>query len=526
MLPLSYLDIPRHLTLPDEITDQILTALSLLSHSRLSGTISLCTSLLRASLTTSAIISLDQRLALFLLLAAAHEDPSLVHHYRRKATWVYEEAVLAIDASALAAASGPVRQSILVGDEGEPTDAMYWGDDWGGEGDFEGVELREWTNGVGDLLNVLASYQVEVEAQFTRAGQNMQDAASAGGLAARKECRQKIVEGVGAWFGRTSRSTSDGAKRVGFSMNGELPWKEEDLIDSYAVGTEQEPEQQADLPLEKLIPPGVLETIEEAPRSSIATIWPGSDAGADQEAYGESQKSSQRPSVMDIEWPVAKADYAVKPVHNDEQMIDSAHTVEPNWPRTPQQPVILYNDPDIFRSGRPSTGDEIETRRSVRTEDHFSRAKDWPLTDRQYRSPEPQWQNEAAQPLRDWHLNEHYVPAELLRYTEQAPVVPSLPFNYNTLPRMTPPERPPTRRAMSNGQENDVVRKPTSSIPNIDQADQHKGNEAVAKESPTSETKSKEQQKSVKALPRKDDTDDRIVADPYLVKSGIWRMIS
>jgi hypothetical protein len=533
MLPLSYLEIPRHLTLPDEITDQILTALSLLSASRLSGTISLCSAILRASVTTSSLISLDQRLALFLLLAAAHEDPSLVHHYRRKATWVYEEAVIAIDASALVAASGPVRQSVVVGDEGEPTDAMYWGDDWGGEGDFEGAELREWTNGVGDLLNVLSTYQVHVEAHFTRVGQNVGEVATSDGLAARRECRQKIVDGVGAWFGRRSKPVKDPAKRVGFLAQEEMvPWKEEDLIDSYAVS----PEKGSEIPLEHLVPPGVLATIEEAPRSSVATIWPGVEADAEQEAYKESLRSQQRSqaSVMDIEWPIAKADYAVQPVKSNEEMIDSAHATDAPWASPPRQPVILYNDPDIFQSGRPSTGGEKAANRAMQLEGHFQRAQDWPLTPREYRPPETQWQPEPRQPLQNWNLNEHYLPGDLPQYTEQTPAPAALPFHYNIVPSIAPPDRPPTRRGPSfEGQEITTTRRPMSSIPeppdlppDINHADQNKRIEAVAKENRSDETKPKEQQNPVKPLPKKDDPDDGVVADPYLVNSGIWKMIS
>src|ERR1700744_5024953 len=121
MLPLSYLAIPPHLTLPDEITDQILTALTFLSRSRLANTISLCTSLLRTSVSNLAqvLLSPDQRLALYLILGAAYEDPSLVHHYRRKATWVYEEVVLALDATFHAAVPSN-RRSVLV-DHGPDT---------------------------------------------------------------------------------------------------------------------------------------------------------------------------------------------------------------------------------------------------------------------------------------------------------------------------------------------------------------------------------------------------------------------
>jgi hypothetical protein len=519
MLPLSYLDIPPHLTLPDEITDQILTCLSFLSRSRLASTISLGSSLLRASISNSAatLLSLDQRLALFLILAAAYEDPGLVHHYRRKATWAYEEAVLAIEASTLAAVAAS-RRSVLL----EPDESAYWGDDWGAEG---ADEIRIWINGVGDLLNVLAAYQSEVQAHVGRHTTGAGDT----GLRARLACREQVVRGVGAWFGRTEGRP----KRVSFVLQETLTWREEDILDAYADAYAG-----LDEPLE--VPPGILAVVNDTPRDSTETVWPSVGLGAedDGEAYesrNQEPENSER-EMMAIHWPVTstRQDYAIGPVRDVGEVPPLPVSEERKFPVIEtHRPRILYNDPDIFSMTRPATAGKDLNRRA---QFESPRPNEWPLMNRRY--AQHQQISQQSAPLREWPLNEHYIPGDLAQYTEEPPQVPKLPVRYSSLPPIKPPvkvESPPiifspTREATEKALRRKPIIKnvptPTEQVRSSPHAEisnepllstHHPTTQMTEGRTESKPTISKEQ--------RKVDSDEKIVADPFLMESGIWKML-
>ncbi|HEX3640440.1 MAG TPA: hypothetical protein VHV10_04055, partial [Ktedonobacteraceae bacterium] len=418
MLPLSYLAIPPHLTLPDEITDQILTALTFLSRSRLANTISLCTSLLRTSVSNLAqvLLSPDQRLALYLILGAAYEDPGLVHHYRRKATWVYEEVVLALDATFHAAVPSN-RRSVLV-DHGPDTryQGGDWGVDWGADGtdDDDARDLRDWVNDIGNLLNVLATYQTEVERHFALVLHAPVEAATGDRLRARQDCRARVVRGVGAWFGRIEARE----KRVGFVLQEQLAWREEEIVDAYA-NDDLEHEALLDLP------PNILASIDYQPQPSTETVWPTVLIGEEGNGEGYSLRTRgvqpDNKAIMDIEWPVATRDHAVKPCesHAQDDTRDNARVQGLGTSEDHQRPLILYNDPDIFHRARPSTAGKHLNKAESHRRDQPVWPNEWPLMGGQYQSPQSKYPVGETRGLSKWSLSEHNIPSDLLRHGEE-----------------------------------------------------------------------------------------------------------
>jgi hypothetical protein len=537
MLPLSYLAIPPHLTLPDEITDQILTALTFLSRSHLANTISLCTSLLRPSISNpaQAILSLDQRLALYLILAAANEDPGLVHHYRRKATWMYEEAVLSLDATFLAAAIPTNRRSVLAN---ERTDARYWGGDWGADGDDgdDGRELRGWVNSIGDLLNILASYQPLIERQFAAAMHAPEEADSEDSLAARVDCRARVVNGVGAWFGRPAGR----GKRVSFVLEERLAWREEDILDAYA-------DEDLDHDILLDFPPNIISSTEDQARASTETVWPAvlieSDEGG--EAYSSTNEGVQYEdaAVMDIQWPIASREYAFRPPESHHTRVDGrrhGRIQEFGLGDDPHRPMILYNDPDIFQRGRPSTAGKYLNRTGVHNHNHPARSNEWPLMGNRYQSLELEYPEGEASNIGKWPLNEHYIPSDVPPYGEQPPTKANLPFEHEMLPAIQEAEKPSvTIPPSTENKGKELIRKPI--IKNKDTVTQPPNNNHTSSKDEQTSSKSPEEpasklpetHKPVKEPPgkptsvstRTEEQEEKIVLDPFLVQSGIWKIL-
>ena len=132
------------------------------------------------------------------------------------------------------------------------------------------------------------------------------EAATGDRLRARQDCRARVVRGVGAWFGRIEARE----KRVGFVLQEQLAWQEEEIVDAYA-NDDLEHEALLDLP------PNILASIDYQPQPSTETVWPTVLIGEEGNGEGYSLRTTgvqpDNTAIMDIEWPVATRDHAVKP---------------------------------------------------------------------------------------------------------------------------------------------------------------------------------------------------------------------
>jgi hypothetical protein len=390
MLPLSYLDIPQHLTIPDEITDQILEALSYLSRSRLSQTVEICSELLHPDSTALAYLANDQKLALYALLAVSHKESQMVHYYRRKSTWIYEESLLEYDSSACTHVTKD-RSSALMNEE-----EKRWND-----------EKKKWIDDVGDLLTVLTTYQSELETLIPAWSRGFLDESPM-----LEKCRRQVVISVGSWFGRIEK---DG-KRVSFVLADQLDWREDEILDVYAGNMalfEDEDEHILNMPNYQLA------LVDKEPRSSTDTTRPGNT------------HEKAEPNLMAIEWPIAKGSLEVKSITDHHNFKENSSVASPRqhkwvsqWPLVDLSPHLRYNDPNIipFAKKLPVTPTESYN------EPYLSNN----LDTKHFNGHTLQISRVSS---KGWSLEEHYIPSNLPKYH---------PF-----PNVTPGKAPKSYKSMS-----------------------------------------------------------------------------